>query len=98
MLPFMKKPQSAGVIVKSRSADEPAGKLDDAQDDGDDQGIEACASDILSAIESKDKKSLGKALKALFEICDSMPHEEGEHTSEAEPHSYSAQNLKARQE
>jgi len=37
------------------------------------------ANDIMKSIESKDVIKLRECLKAFFEICDSMPHEEGEH-------------------
>lgn len=46
--------------------------------------LEACADDIIRAINSKDSKMLAEAIKAAFEICDSEPHEEGPHTNESE--------------
>lgn len=88
----MKKPQQTGVIVQQRPTDADKEPKDD---EGDDSGLEACAEDLIRAIHSKDVKAVKAALKATFEICDSMPHSEGEDIS---PHSYDAQNQKAGQE
>lgn len=77
MLPFLSKPKSqVGVIVKERAPD---------KESQDDSGLEACAQDLHEAIKSNDIRKIASALKAAFEICDSEPHEEGEHVS---PHSY----------
>ena len=38
--------------------------------------MEYVASDILSAIESKDTKALAEALKACFDLYESQPHQE----------------------
>lgn len=85
MLPFLKnKHQQTGVIVQNRTPDEPK--------DSEDQGLMACAQDLIDAVHSKDAKRVASALKAAFEIADSEPHVEGEHV---EPHSYEAQNRKA---
>jgi hypothetical protein len=82
LLPFLKKKPAAavGVIVKTRTPDE---KPEQDQDDSS-AGIEACAHDLLTAIEAKDVKGIADALQAAFEIADSQPHEEGEHTNESE--------------
>lgn len=42
----------------------------------------AAAKDILSAIEAKDESMLAAALESAFQIFDSQPHEEGDHTNE----------------
>lgn len=47
-------------------------------------------------MKSNDVKGVAEAIKSAFEILDSQPHEEGEHTNE--PHSYDAQNQKAGKE
>jgi len=80
MLPFLRKrdeQSSPGLIVKNRTPD----KNEENQDDSH-EGMHAAAQDLLSAIESKDVKSIAEALKAAFEIADSMPHSEGPHTNE----------------
>lgn len=88
MLPFLKpKNQSvAGLIIKTRASDSPEAP---EQDENDKSGaIEACSQALITAVHAKDVKAVSEALKDAFEILDSMPHEEGEHT-------YDAQNQKA---
>lgn len=83
-LPFLpNKKKQSGIIVHERQPDQ--------KDDEDHSGIDACAQDILRAIEQKDPKHLGEALRAAFAIMESEPHDEAEHI---EPHSYEAQNIK----
>ena len=80
MLPFMKKKQEvggSGVIIKTRPSDKP----DENQDDSS-AGIEACAKDLIDAVHARDIQGAASAIKAAFEILDSMPHEEGEHINE----------------
>lgn len=62
------------MIYRAPDSQEP--KSDDSE------GLEAAASDILDAITAGDKKRLASAIKAAFEICDSLPHEEGPHTND----------------
>jgi hypothetical protein len=83
LLPFLlkSKPQT-GVIVKTRTPDETS------EDTPEDDGMEMIGRDLCHAIESKNYKAIGEALRAAFEIYESQPHEEGEHT---EPHSYDSQ-------
>lgn len=87
MLPFLKKKHQAGVIVetKERPTDQPKKHQED-------QGLMACAYDLIAAVEAKDTQRVAAALKAAFQICETEPHEEGPHI---EPHSYDAQNIKA---
>jgi hypothetical protein len=77
-LPFLKKRQEggvAGLIIKRRTPDEkPPGEDDNAA------AIESCASELINAIHNKDIKAAAMALKDAFDILESMPHEEGEHT------------------
>ena len=53
-----------------------------------DESLHACAEDLLGAIKAGDAAGVADALKAFFHICDSMPHEEGEHMSEEQEHGY----------
>jgi hypothetical protein len=91
VLPFLKRKQTpaTGLIVKSRSpeAEEPV--------EDKDASIKACAFDLIAAVHAKDVNAAASAIRSAFEILDSQPHEEGEHISQAEPHSYDAQNQKA---
>lgn len=41
--------------------------------------LESAAEDLVNAVHSKDIKAVAAALRAAFELCDSEPHEEGEH-------------------
>ena len=58
------------------------GVMDLPEEQENDQGLISAAEDIMSAISAKDAGKLAQALKAAFEICDEMPHEEGPHISE----------------
>lgn len=68
MLPFLRKPKASGLIVEQRKADKP----------NEPSEMDACAQDLLSAIEAKDVKGIAAALQAAFELADSQPHEESE--------------------
>jgi len=83
---------AAGLIIKTRAPDE---SIESEDKDDPSAAHEACAHEIMKAIEAKDPKRLAEAIKDMFEILDSEPHEEGEHTSKPSPHSYEAQNQKA---
>lgn len=94
MLPFLKRKDSsiAGTIIKTRTPDEPS---ESEQPDDPSASHEACARDLLKAIEAKDVKGIADALYDAFTVMESEPHEEGPHV---EPHSYDAQNAKAAQD
>lgn len=83
MLPFLKPKPQTGVIVKNREPDEKEG-----EERKDNEALEACAQDLITAIHAHDVKAAAEALKAAFEVADSEPHVEGPHI---EPHSYEAQ-------
>lgn len=83
-MPFLKKDQVPPVGIEIQTS-EPDGS--EAQNDPD-AGHLAAASEIMDAIHSKDVQRLADALKDMFSMLDSEPHEEGEHI---EPHSYDAQ-------
>lgn len=84
ILPFLakKRPQEVGLIVKTRQPDESPD-----QEENPNAAMEACASDLISAIHAHDMKAAAEALKAAFDCYESEPHEEAEHV---EPHSYQA--------
>jgi len=52
------------------------GPVEEESTEGDE--YETIASDIISAVESKDAKMLGSALKAFVSACEMVPHEEAE--------------------
>lgn len=84
MLPFLKhkkEAQSTGLIVKERAPDQPTENTDE------NAALEACASDIISAIKAGNISALAQALKAAHEVCASAPM--------ADDESYDAQNVKA---
>lgn len=66
MLPFLKKPRQPNLIVEQRKSDNP----------NESSEMEACAKDLLDAIEAKDIKGMAAAMKAACEIAESLPHEE----------------------
>lgn len=80
MLPFLKqRRQTSGVIIQER---DPVDSGTEEKIDEEIQALEGVASDLLSAIESKDTKKIAESLKAAFSICETYPHEEGEHIDE----------------
>lgn len=88
MLPFLRhKKNNAGLIVKQRSPDVSSG--DEAEGSAPD-GMEAAAQDLMDAISAGDAGKVASALRAAFQIADSEPHEEGEHTND-----FDSQNEKA---
>lgn len=58
--------------------------MQEEQQDDPKAAAKAVAKDILSAIEAKDESMLAAALESAFQIFDSQPHEEGDHTNEDE--------------
>jgi hypothetical protein len=84
VLPFLKSKKDGmvtGIIVKDRQPDEKTEENDK------DSAIHACASDLISAVHSRDVEATAEAMRSAFEILEEMPHDEIEH----EPHSYEAQ-------
>lgn len=77
MLPFLKpKRADGGVMTQLRAPDE---KPQESQEDS---GLESAMKDLIDAVDARDHKRMAIAMKAAFEILDSMPHEEGPHTNE----------------
>lgn len=80
-LPWLKNKQASqtGISVEYRKPDE---SKDESPSESDDSGMEACAEDLMKGIDMRDKKQVVSAIKAMFEIMDSMPHEEGPHIND----------------
>ena len=73
MLPFLKRNKDA-------SASGPVDSIKREPDEGAEyDALEAAAEDLSRAIDAKDIKGMAAALRAAFELCDSEPHQEGEH-------------------
>lgn len=94
MIPILKaKRQVGGLIIKKWPADQPQ---DAANESEEHKELEAAAKELCSAIEARDHKAIAKAFHKAFKASELMPHEEAEHDeSEASPHTYDAQNIKA---
>ena len=75
-LPFLKKerPSAGGVITEYRKPD--------GDEPNEDAPLESCAQDLIRCSKADDHVGVAKALRAAFEILDSQPHEEAEHTNE----------------
>lgn len=85
-LPFLKKKQQAGIagpMIEYRKPDAD-GEGHNDKDSNDNEGLRACARDLISCVQSGDEAGAADALKAAFDICDSQPHEEGPHINEEE--------------
>lgn len=74
MLPFLKKNKEASASAPVDSLER---KPDSAESEYD--PLEACAEDLLQAMEKKDVKMLAAALRSAFELCEMEPHKEGDH-------------------
>lgn len=74
MLPFLKKNREASA---SAPPDSIRREPDDEADSYD--SLHSAAEDLLKAVESKNIKGIAEAIRAAFELCESSPHEEGEH-------------------
>lgn len=73
MLPFLKQELEGSTAVK----EDPVKRKPD--DDSDYDGLQAAADDLIQAIANGDSKGVAAALRAAFDLCDSEPHQEGEH-------------------
>ena len=81
MLPFLQPRKQAGVIIAKRTPKETTEVIEEEGEHA--PGLMAAAEDLISAVHSKDAKGVADAFKAAFEVCESYPHEEGEHLEEA---------------
>lgn len=78
MLPFLKK-KRPNTILMNRTDD----RMEILHQEGAlDHGLISAAEELIHSIHAKDVERTASALKAAFEISDSMPHIEGEHTDE----------------
>lgn len=86
MLPEFNKPKGMSDLVKSKMENlhryNKMAEGGEAEESDEMADCEACAAEAILAMENKDPKMFLKALYALFEMFDSMPHEEGEHVQE----------------
>lgn len=73
------KPLAALILAKAHHPDE-----EDEEGKGDEQGLEAAAEDLITAIHDKDADAVVEALRNAFSILDAEPHEEGPHEGESE--------------
>ena len=48
-------------------------------DEGDDEGLNTAARDLIDAIQAGDEAGVASAFKAAFQILEAAPHEEAEH-------------------
>jgi hypothetical protein len=81
MLPEYNKPKGMSDLVKAkmenlRSYNKMAEGGEAPSEDSSD--CEACAAEAILAVDKRDPKLFLKAMYALFEMFDSMPHDEGE--------------------
>lgn len=82
----MKNKSIAGLIISQRKPD---GEISPSHsEDNPDQGLEACAEDLIRAVHAKDSRGVVAALRAAWEMMDSPQDDE----------SYAAQNAKAAKE
>jgi hypothetical protein len=79
------KKKLASMIVAHSSGEPSAEKNEKAfkkmaqEPEGLDADLHSVAGDVMKAFQSGNVSSLKDALKSFVEICDSMPHLEGEH-------------------
>jgi hypothetical protein len=84
MLPVLdpKKISTSILLKKKDKYVDVKAEQDSPSDEGSNPELESACEDVLMAIDQKSVKDLAKALQAAFAVCDSMPHEEGEHLEE----------------
>lgn len=73
------KKKMASIIVGADVADRNREEYEERAGEPDGDSLHYAASDLMKAFHAKDVVALKEALQSFFEICDSMPHSEGEH-------------------
>ena len=74
------KKKMAGLIVaKSIGGPKEEIEKEEKSEKESDESLLYAANSVMKAVEAKDLLALKDALKSFWEICDSSPHEEGEH-------------------
>lgn len=81
MLPFQKdKKTIAGLIIAKRKPD--GGHEEFTSEDSDSDGLEMACQEMMKAFKADDSKAFSAALRSAFEILDSEPHEEYDHSQD----------------
>ena len=76
MLPFLQPKRITSVLVAKQK---PEGNVELGADEPELDSLEMAAEELIRAVAAKDAKAVATALQAAFEVCDAMPHVEGEH-------------------
>lgn len=83
-LPFLRKKQTAAVIVKQRGPEgsfaeqniKAAENEHNMESDKDNDGLLACAHELIEAVGAKDAAGVERALRSAFAILEASEHEE----------------------
>jgi len=76
MLPFLQPKKIQSVIMAARK---PEGSIELQPEEAEASDLEMAAEELIRAVHAKDVKAVTAAIQACFELCDAMPHVEGEH-------------------
>ena len=82
MLPFLRPKLQTGLLISTRKADGSAAPTENESSAPETDDIEACAQELIRAVHAKDAPGVAQAIRSAFEILESQPHAEGEHTNE----------------
>lgn len=91
-LPYLKRKQMVGLISQkfaSNGIKQP--EETPTEEAPQDQGLDFCAHDLITAVHAKDVKGVTAALRAAFELMEKEPHEE----NNEEPNSFDDMNKQA---
>lgn len=87
MLPFLKDPNKMITTLLDRRSGNRAEiqpEIESKDHSDHDQALEAAASNLLSAIQSKSIQGIRDALREAHVACDQEPHEEADHSDQSE--------------
>lgn len=73
MLPFLKQNKEATVSVQPEKVERKPDEPEDLD------YLEGCVQELIAAVKSGDAKAAARAFKDAFQVCESEPHDEGEH-------------------